>query len=109
MLTYAKHSFELSKPDDKGVSLKEHLETVERQTGIRPAELNLPEFPSLLISIWRIFIDLSNSRSQGFSGGGPITYEQMKAYSEITGNNIGPVEAEIIQRLDKEYLRIMNG
>lgn len=108
-MAYASHSFELSKQDDKGISLRQHLETVERQTGNRPQELNLPEFPELLSLVWRIFIDLSNSRNQGFSGGSPITYEQMKAYAEITGNTIGPVQAEIIQKLDREYLKIMNG
>ena len=90
LVAYAEKSFELSKPDDKGVSLKSHLETVERQTGVRPEELNLPEFPELLIDVWRIFIDLSNSRNQGFSGVTPITFEQMKAYNEIMGNTIGP-------------------
>ena len=108
-MTYASHSFELSKQDDKGISLRDHLETVERQTGIRPKELNMPEFPDTLSLVWRIFIELSNSRSQGFSGGSPITYEQMKAYTEITGNTIGPAQAEIIQKLDREYLKIMNG
>ncbi len=99
----------MSKQDERGVTLKEHLETVERQTGIRPEELNLPDFPDLLLPVWRIFIDLSNSRSQGFSGGGPITYEQMKAYMDITGNIVGPIEAEIIKMLDREYLKVMNG
>ena len=108
-MTYATHSFELSKPDDKGVTLKSHLEQVERQTGIRPKELDLPKFPELLVSVWRIFIELSNTRGQGMTGGANITFEQMKAYNEIMGEVIGPIEAQIIQKLDREYLRIMNG
>ena len=108
-MTYAKHDFELSKLDDKGVSLKSHLESVERQIGVRPEELNYPKFPELLSHVWRIFIDLSNSRNQGFSGGAPITFEQMKAYNDIMGNMIGPKEAEIIKKLDRAYLEIMNG
>ena len=108
-MAYAEKSFELSKPDDKGVSLKSHLETAERQTGVRPEELNLPEFPELLINVWRIFIDLSNSRNQGFSGVTPITFEQMKAYNEIMGNTIGPAEVNVIKKLDKKYLEIVNG
>lgn len=106
---YARHNFELSKPDDKGVTLKSHLEIVERQTGIRPKELNLPEFPELLMSVWRIFIELSNTRGQGMSGGTTITFEQMKAYNDIMGNVIGPFEVSIIQQLDREYLKVMNG
>jgi len=107
-VTYAKHTFELARTDDKGVSLKSHLEAVERQTGIRPEELNLPQFPDLLSPVWRIFIELSNSRNQGFSGPAPISFEQMQAYNSIMGKLIGPLEVQIIQKLDREYLGIMN-
>lgn len=109
MLTYATHDFELNKQDDKGVALKSHLEQIERQTGKRPKELDLPEFPELLVPVWRIFVDLSNTRGQGMSGGTTITFEQMNAYNNIMGNVIGPLEVQIIQKLDREYLRIMNG
>ena len=43
------------------------------------------------------------------TGGSNITFEQMKAYNDIMGEVIGPIEAQIIQKLDREYLRIMNG
>lgn len=69
--------------------------------------MNLPSFPSALSYVWRIFIELSNTRSQGMSGPSSITYEQMKAYMDITGNEIGPKEASVITKLDKEFLRIM--
>ena len=90
------------------MSLKDHLEAVERQTGKKLEELKLPDFPEALSYVWRIFISLSNTRGQGFSGGSPITFEQMKAYMDLTGNYIGPKEVDVILKLDREYLRIMN-
>lgn len=42
------------------------------------------------------------------SGGSPITYEQMKAYSELSGYTIGPKEIDVIKKLDMLYLKIMN-
>ena len=38
-----------------------------------------------------------------------LTFEQMKAYNEIMGNTIGPAEVNVIKKLDKKYLEIMNG
>ena len=71
--------------------------------------MDLPEFPSLLLPVWRIFIDLCNSRNQGMMGVPPITYEQMKAYMDITGNIIGPKEADVIRQLDRKYREVNNG
>jgi len=90
--------------------LYEHLKSIESQTGVTPEELIPPDFPVLLQPVWLIFIELSNSRQAG-SMGGPscITFEQMKAYTEITGEFISPQSASIIKKLDNKYLEVMNG
>lgn len=41
-------------------------------------------------------------------GASPITFEQMKAYVELSGYTIGPKEIETILKLDRVYLDIMN-
>jgi len=103
------HQAELNKPDKNGVTLREHLEQVERQTGKRPMELNGPEFPTLLSHIWSAFIHLSSTRGVGMSGALPITYTEIKDYEHLMGIDFSPRDVESIKRLDAVYLRTING
>jgi hypothetical protein len=82
---------------------------VERQTGKRLKQLDGPEFPTLLSHIWSAFILLSNSRSMGFSGPNPITYEQIKAWKEVTQTPLEAWEVSALKRLDTIFIRVMNG
>jgi hypothetical protein len=59
--------------------------------------------------VWSAFITLSNSRTQGFSGPNPITYEQIKAWKELTETPVEPREVEAIKRVDTVYMRVANG
>lgn len=59
--------------------------------------------------IWSAFIALSNSRTAGFSGPNPITYEQIKAWKELMESPITPKEVDAIKRLDAVYMRVANG
>ncbi len=43
------------------------------------------------------------------NGPSPITYEQIKAWKEVTETSTLPWEIEAIKRLDLEYLRVANG
>ena len=109
MEEFAEHQFKLNRPDQNGTTEREHLEQVERQTGRRPIALDGPDFPALVSHIWSAFIILSNSRTAGFSGPNPITYEQIKAWKELTETIIAPWEIEAIKRLDRVYMGIANG
>lgn len=81
------------------------MEQVERQTGRKIKALESPtEFPRLLSHVWSAFISLSNSRTSGFSGPNPITYEQVLAWKQITEYPLLAWETEVIIRLDKMYL-----
>lgn len=104
MEEFAEHTFKLNQSDKNGVSEREHLEQVERQTGQRPQALDGPEFPMLLSHIWSAFITLSNSRTAGLSGSNPITYEQIKAWKEVTDTPLKAWEVEAIKRLDVIYM-----
>ena len=98
------------KSDQSGVTEREHLEQVERQTGRKIEALEPPtEFPVLISHVWSAFITLSNSRSAGFSGPNPITYEQIKAWKELTETPLASWEVEAIKRLDVVYLGVANG
>ena len=39
----------------------------------------------------------------------PISYEQIKAWKELTETSILPWEIEAIRKLDAEYMRVANG
>lgn len=110
MCDWAEHQFKLNKPDKDGVTEREHLEQVERQIGRRLEALEPPTpFPMLLEHVWSAFISLSNSRTTGFSGPNPITYEQIKAWKELTETPIDPWEIQAVIRLDRVYMGVANG
>jgi len=83
------------------------LEQVERQTGRRIEALESPrDFPRLLSHVWSAFISLSNSRTSGFSGPNPITYEQILAWKQVTEQPLEPWEVEAIKRLDNIFMGV---
>jgi hypothetical protein len=107
---WAEHQFKLNRPDKDGITEREHLEQVERQTGRRLEALEPPTpFPMLMEHVWSAFINLSNSRTTGFSGPNPITYEQIKAWKELTETPIDPWEIQAVIRLDRVYMGVANG
>ena len=109
-MKWARHKFEVSKPDKNGVSLKQHLEQVERQTGITPDELKEPvAFPQVIGYIWSAFCVLSNHRSSGFNSPDPITFEQIVYWKQLTETETKPWEIDIILSLDQIYREILNG
>jgi hypothetical protein len=109
LLDFAEHEFSISKPDKNGISEREHLEQVERQTGRRPKGLDGPDFPTLLSHIWSAFVALSSGRTMGFSGPNPITYDQIKAWKELTNTPLSSWEVEAIKRVDVIYMGSFNG
>jgi hypothetical protein len=67
------------------------------------------EFPNLLANVWLSFCDLSNTRSQGFSGPNPIGYRDIKDYIELTEMPLSPRDVKSIRDLDIVYMRAANG
>jgi len=110
LLSWAEFEFELNKADDKGITHREHLQQVERQTGHTPRDLDNPtEFPSLLMYIWSAFCSLNSARTAGFSGPNPITYTELKAWKELTETPLKAWDVQAIKRLDQVFIRVANG
>jgi len=103
---FGEWNFKLSKTDQNGVSEREHLEQVERQTGKTPSPLIGPEFPMELSYLWSAYLHLHNARSAGFNGPSPISYLEIKAWMEVTENTLKPWEVEALKRLDAAYMRV---
>jgi hypothetical protein len=75
-----------------------------------PAGLEPPtKFPSLLSHLWSAFLVLNRARSAGFSGPNPISYEQIKAWKELTANDLEPWEVDVVMKLDGIYLGVAHG
>ncbi len=109
LLSWAEHEFKLNKTDNNGITEREHLEQVERQTGHTPKALDNPtEFPKLLLYVWSAFCSLNSARTAGFSGPNPITYSELNAWKELTETPLKAWDIQAIKRLDQVYLRAVN-
>jgi len=97
------------KTDQNGITEREHLEQVGRQTGRTPEPLIGPDFPQELSYIWSAFIHLSGSRSVGFSGPNPLSYQEIKCWMDITATPLKPWEVETVKSLDNIYMKVTNG
>jgi hypothetical protein len=110
LLEWAEQQFDLNKQDADGITKRDHLEQVERQTGRSLQELEpTVVFPDLLANVWSAFCDLSNTRSQGVNGPNPISYRDIKDYKEMTEMPISPREVKSLRDLDMVYMRTANG
>ena len=74
-----------------------------------PEELKPKELPDCMIYLWQTFISISGCRQHGMSGPLAISYSEMKSWSELTGNELSPLDIEILRRLDSLYIKVMNG
>ena len=81
--------------------MRAKLESVERQTGIRPAQLDeLKDLPESMVFLWRYFIDLHNRRTSNGFGVNPIQYSEILAYFTLLGLLPEDWELTAITRLD---------
>jgi hypothetical protein len=110
LVSWAEHQFGLNKSDASGITKREHLEQVERQSGHTLKELySEAEMPEVLLSVWSAFCDLNYCRSQGFSGPNPISYTEIKDWKDLTDNPISSREIILLRKLDQVYMRVLNG
>lgn len=65
--------------------------------------------PALLAHIWVWFCELDRTR-QRTSDGQPlsISYQEIKAWAELTGRTPSPFEVETIHALDATFFRVKN-
>ena len=112
LIVYAEHAFTLARPTDDGATEGDHRASAARQFAKlrRPIKRDLipdaPPFPDALEYLWRYFADILNGC--GSNGWGPpeITWRDLQAWSEMTGNTIEPWECAALMRLSAVYVRI---
>jgi len=91
------------------VPLRDHLEKIEEQTGVTPKELEEVQFPTLVQHIWSAFVNLSDTRTTGFSGANPLTYTEIQAWMNLTNTQLSSRDIEAIHKLDRAYMRKQHG
>lgn len=60
--------------------------------------------PEELGYLWNVFVKLGRTRGRGGFGPAPITFSEMRAYCQMTGDDLLPWEVEVIRDLDDAYL-----
>jgi hypothetical protein len=87
-----------------GSPAREHLEAIERKTGIRPKELDECEMPRESAHVWEWFLDLHSARSGNGYGPNPISYMEIWAWAKLKGIAVRAHEADMLRALDAAYL-----
>lgn len=100
-MAFAQSEFTLSEPQDDGIPLRVHLDSISRQTGVRHEMLeNAPRIPELLAHVWRYYCEI---RAQN-KGKEPITAQSVRDFCWFHGVELTLFERAAFKRLDVEYL-----
>lgn len=83
------------------------LLSVARQTGENPKELielTADPCPELLEHVYAMFWEVSASRGGNGYGPNPISYCEMQAWAQLTGQTPTPFEVGIVKELDALFM-----
>jgi hypothetical protein len=94
----------MGKIQGAGGTLKENLESIWDQTGVKPEELKDVEFPVAARCAWEWFLELHKSRGMGAMGPSPLTYSDILAWSTLTGHKPTPFDVSCITSLDHLWI-----
>lgn len=85
--------------------MREQLESVWRQTGVKPRELEeLIDLPESCYQVWKWFIDLHNTRGSNGFGVNPISYTEIKNYFDLMYIKPEEWEVSLIKQFDNAAL-----
>jgi len=68
------------------------------------AELQEPEVNQAGKYVLMMFFELNNARQQGMNGPLPISYTELKAYSDLNDAELEPWEVNAIRLCDRVYI-----
>lgn len=90
---------------DDGETLKTHLESLFKQTGIMPEQLaEAPGLPASCQHVWNAFVELHYERRNGER----IKLADVINWTQTIGMPIEPWELSAIRRLDVIWLKAQN-
>lgn len=85
-----------------GSTLRQNLQQAERSTG--KALIDEPDIPFCTAHVWEWFWQLNDSRPEGFSNAGPLSFSEIAAWAGLTGSAPRPWEVEALKAMDRAYL-----
>ena len=109
-MEYAAYHFELAVPQADGLTLREHLESWEKNTKREHEKLsNGPELPWEVEPLWRQFMELHRSRGINRSGTGPgeIDFTLIDAWMRVRDIKLEQWEVDTILLADLEYFKAL--
>lgn len=92
--------------DKDGVSVREHLKQVQKQTGTPPKELLGPIPPVELRYVWSIFLSLHGGRRYSEHGPDALSYSEIKAWCDLCHEDLTIWELDIVKRIDTTFLSV---
>jgi hypothetical protein len=107
LVEHVRGEFYLGTRQKDGSTLRDNLLSVQKQTGIRPKELDVPDCPPGLEYVRDWFYELHGERGVGSGmSDAPvaITSEKLAAWTGLRGIRLLGVELEILGRLDRLFL-----
>ena len=99
----------MREPQEDGVPLRDHLESLWRQTGKKPRLLeDAPELPDTISYLWQYFLDLHSERpNNGFSPG-RLTATVIKDWCEVFMVHLEYWEIKAIREVDSLWISMQN-
>jgi hypothetical protein len=107
LVEYAKRELELSAKQKDGSTLRESLESLLANHGIKDPMLEPVDVSNCVTYLWEFILDLNSTRQSGM-GVNAISYTEIVSWCTLTGNKLSPYETRVIKMLDRVFLEHYN-
>ena len=87
------------------MSLRHHLESIQRQTGFNPEQLEPVYFPQSLEFLWRDFLELNDARTSNGYALNAISYTEIDAWNRLLNKQVTAQDIRVIKQLDGVFLQ----
>lgn len=100
--------FELGAREKDGRTVREHLETAQRQLGRPIPELEVPPLPEACADWWSLWGEVSGGRPQAFVGVAPLGWADLAAWMDLTGRRdvLTPLDVAAIRAIDSLFVEL---
>ena len=106
MLGYIGNEIALSARQKDGATLREHLKSLERQSGNTPEQLREIPCEESAKYLWWYFLSMNARRgTNGFSAN-PITNAEVLAWSARKGIKLEPFENDILDSIETLFMTL---
>ena len=100
---YAENEFALSKTVDEA-TVREHLLSVYRQTGVLPEQLQPVDCPDEIGYLWEYFLSMHKRRTSNGYGANTIASAEMHSWAWLRGVTLLPFELDALDSVEAAYM-----